>query len=133
MKINWIIYLVSFVLESKLLLFRYYPIIGLTFVPPSITYSEPVIKPASSEDRKVTSLATSSAFPNRFKGILFNVADPKLSTVAASRPTVLNKFVAIGPGQTAFILIPNGDNSVDATFTSEFRAALLAEYTEQLD
>lgn len=88
---------------------------------------------ASSLDKNATSLATSSALPNRFSGILFKVVDAKPSIVALSRPAPDSRFVLIGPGQTAFILMPLGASSVEATLTTAFKAALLAEYTEEFD
>ena len=79
----------------------YEAINGCTKRPPSTFYSAPVIKPASSEARKVTRLATSSGFPSWPAGILSAIS----FRASSDNPAFSSKRVSIIPGLITLTLI----------------------------
>ena len=99
---------------------------GLMFIPPSMLYSLPVMNHASSEAKKLTSLAMASGVPIVFKGMRSCIALAMPSKASAGKPAFPKMGVLTGPGLTALTLIFLGASSVAAVLVNEFRAALLA-------
>ena len=91
--------------------------------PPSIQRVCPVMNPASSETKNSTPAAISSGFPNLFIGIAERVS------FSAFDPTGLalrNNSVSVGPGATAFTVMPCSANSSAQVFVNPIKAHFAA-------
>src|SRR3990170_1008007 len=94
--------------------------------PPETERAWPVMKPASSEAKKITAGGRSSGWPSRPKGI----TRLRLSaSFGFSAVTVAKSGVSVGPGQTQFTLIRWRASSRAIVFVKAMIPPLAAEYT----
>ena len=81
-----------------------------------------------SEVRNMIALATSSAAPTRFIGILFVALFLRASSSGSDIPADLYKFVSTKEGATQLTLMPKGASSIAEAWVSISTPALLMQY-----
>src|ERR1700759_1223780 len=98
------------------------------YQPPSTPIAWPVTNDAASEARKAITAATSSGLPKRPIGIAFERSAKPISRSSpySRRLVLIAREVRIGPGQTAFPVIPIGARSKASDLVNPTIAALEA-------